>query len=233
MIQVNNAFKKFGRIKAIDGATFSIKEGKITALLGINGVGKSTILKAIMGLISLDDGEILIDNEKRTYKTYNKIAMVPDVHIQYPNMTIKDAFDYMDVFYNNWDMERAYTMLKMFKLTDDREMYKLSKGNLARVKIILGFSQKAKYLLLDEPFSGIDIFTREDFISSMINYMDEDMAIVITTHEIKEVENIVDEVILMDNGKVVLEFNAEDVRFEEGMSIVDKMREVYRGEKRQ
>lgn len=231
MIEVKNAFKKFGRIKALDGVSFNVQEGKITALLGINGVGKSTTLKSIMGLVKLDDGDIFIDGEKLKHKTYNKIAMVPDVDTQYPNMTIKDAFEYMEVFYENWDMDKAYKMLKVFKLSDDRKMAKLSKGNLARVKIILGFSQNAKYLLLDEPFSGIDVFTREDFIESMINYMDEDMAILITTHEIKEVENIVDEVILLEDGKVVLDFNAEEVRENEGLSVLDKMREVYRSAK--
>lgn len=232
MIEVKNAYKKFGKVKALDGVSFSVKEGKITALLGINGVGKSTILKSIMGLVKLDKGEIFIDGEKGDYKIYNKIAMVPDMHIQYPNMSIKDAFEFMETFYENWDMERAYQMLEVFNLTDDRKMSKLSKGNLARVKIVLGFAQRAKYLLLDEPFSGIDIFTREDFIDSIIGYMDEDTSILITTHEIKEVENIVDEVILMEDGNVVLKFNAEDVRFNEGLSIVDKMREVYKGEKR-
>lgn len=233
MIEVKNANKRFRKIKAMDNVSFNIKEGKITALLGINGVGKSTTIKTIMGLEKLDSGEILVDGERVNYKTFDKLGMIPDINTIYPNMTIKEAFEFMNVFYKNWNMEKAYTMLKKFKLTDDRKICKLSKGNLARVKLILGFAQDSKYLLLDEPFSGIDIFTREDFISSMMKYMTENMAVLITTHEIKEIENIADEVILLDEGKVILQFNAEEVRECEGMSILDKMREVYMNGKEQ
>ena len=136
----------------------------------------------------------------------------------------------MNLFYKNWDEERAYETLKMFSLTDDEMISKLSKGNKARVKIIIGFAQRAKYTLLDEPFSGIDIFKREEFIKAILTFMDDDESIVITTHEIDEIEQIVDDVIILNNGKVAQIFNAEEVRKNEGKSIVDKMREVYREE---
>ena len=107
---------------------------------------------------------------------------------------------------------------------------KLSKGNKARVKIIIGFAQRAKYTLLDEPFSGIDIFKREEFIKAILTFMNDDESIIITTHEIDEIEHIVDDVIILSNGKIANIFNAEEVRQNEGKSIVDKMREVYHGE---
>ncbi|MFX0549224.1 ABC transporter ATP-binding protein [Hathewaya histolytica] len=230
MIQVKNATKRYKKIMAMDGLSFDVKEGKITALLGLNGAGKSTSIKAIMGLVKLDSGEILVDDEPVNYKTYDKLALIPDVSIHYPNMTIKEMFQYMEVFYRKWDMEKAYKMLEKFKLEGNRKISELSKGNLARVKLISGFAQCPKYLLMDEPFSGIDIFAREDFISSMINYMEDGMSILLTTHEIKEIEHVAEEVILVDEGKVVKYFDVEKVREEEGMSIVDKLREVYRGE---
>lgn len=230
MIEVKNAVKKYRKVQALDNLSLNIEKGKITALLGLNGAGKSTTLKAIMGLVRLSKGEILVDGEKVNYKTYNKIAFVPDVSSHYKEMNIKEAFEFMDVYYKNWDMEKAYTMLKKFKLSDDRKISTLSKGNIARVKLILGFAQNPEYLLLDEPFSGIDVFTREDFISSMISYMSEDMAIAITTHEIDEIEAVADYVYLIENGRVLTEFNVEELRETEGMSIMDKMREVYTGE---
>ena len=230
MIEVKNVSKKYRKVKALDDISFTIEQGKITCVLGINGVGKSTILKAISGLVKIDKGEILIDGERLNQKTYNKLASVPDVDVHFPQMTIKESFEFMSDFYKNWNNEKAYEMLEMFNLQDDKKISKLSKGNIARVKIILGFAQDAKYILLDEPFSGIDIFKREEFIGIIAKYMSDEQSIVITTHEIAEIQMIVDDVILIDHGKLVCKFNAEEVREIEGKSIIDKMREVYKGE---
>ena len=230
MIEVKNVKKRYKKLKALDDVSFNIEEGKITCILGINGVGKSTILKSIAGLVKPNSGEILIDGEKVSPKTYNKLAFVPDIDIHFNHFNIRETFEFMKVFYKNWDEKRAYEMLEMFSLTDDQMISKLSKGNTARVKIIIGFAQRAKYILLDEPFSGIDIFKREEFIKAMLTFMEDDESIVITTHEIDEIEQIVDDVIIINNGKVANIFNAEEMRLNEGKSIVDKMREVYNGE---
>ena len=229
MIEVKNVVKKYGKVTALNGATFNIKEGRVTGILGINGVGKSTVLKAIMGLIPIKSGEILIDGELLTEKTYDKLAFIADVPTYYPGMTIEEIFQFMDTFYRLWDKDKAYKMLTYFKLDKKKKIAELSKGNIARVKVILGYSQKSKYLLMDEPFSGMDIFTREAFIETMMGEFAEDgQALIITTHEIAEIEHIVDDVIILENGQVVSSFSAEKVREEEGKSIVDVMREVYR-----
>lgn len=230
MIEIKNVIKKYGKMSALDDISFNIEEGKITCILGVNGVGKSTILKSIAGLVKLNNGTILIDGEKINPKIYNKVAFVPDVDIHFPHLSIKESFAFMKEFYENWDEEKAYKMLKMFNLSDDKMICELSNGGRARVKIIIGFAQNAKYILLDEPFSGIDIFKREEFIKAMVEYMSKDQSIIITTHEIDEIENIVDEVIILDEGKVIFKSDARELRQREGKSIVDKMREVYRGE---
>ncbi|MDK0812683.1 ABC transporter ATP-binding protein [Clostridium perfringens] len=230
MIEVVGVKKKFRRKKVLENITFNVKKGEITALLGLNGVGKSTLLKIIMGLVKQDEGEVLFNGEKLNYKTYENIAFVPDVLNTYGDMKIKDAFEYMSMMYEKWDMDKAYEMLKDFKLTDDLKINKLSKGNIARVKLILGFARHPEYLLLDEPFSGIDIFTREKFIESLIGYMDNDIGSLLTTHELKEVENIVDKVVFLSDGNIKIEFYVEDVRENEGLSMVEKIREVHEGE---
>ncbi|ABG83949.1 ABC transporter ATP-binding protein [Clostridium perfringens] len=230
MIEVVGVKKKFRRKKVLENITFNVKKGEITALLGLNGVGKSTLLKIIMGLVKQDEGEVLFNGEKLNYKTYENIAFVPDVLNTYGDMKIKDAFEYMSMMYEKWDMDKAYEMLKDFKLTDDLKINKLSKGNIARVKLILGFARHPEYLLLDEPFSGIDIFTREKFIESLIGYMDNNIGILLTTHELKEVENIVDKVVFLSDGNIKIEFYVEDVRENEGLSMVEKIREVHEGE---
>ncbi|MDM0976360.1 ABC transporter ATP-binding protein [Clostridium perfringens] len=230
MIEVVGVKKKFRRKKVLENITLNVKKGEITALLGLNGVGKSTLLKIIMGLVKQDEGEVLFNGEKLNYKTYENIAFVPDVLNTYGDMKIKDAFEYMSMMYEKWDMDKAYEMLKDFKLTDDLKINKLSKGNIARVKLILGFARHPEYLLLDEPFSGIDIFTREKFIESLIGYMDNNIGILLTTHELKEVENIVDKVVFLSDGNIKIEFYVEDVRENEGLSMVEKIREVHEGE---
>ncbi|EOU1489524.1 MAG: ABC transporter ATP-binding protein [Clostridium perfringens] len=230
MIEVVGVKKKFRRKKVLENITFNVKKGEITALLGLNGVGKSTLLKIIMGLVKQDEGEVLFNGKKLNYKTYENIAFVPDVLNTYGDMKIKDAFEYMSMMYEKWDMDKAYEMLKDFKLTDDLKINKLSKGNIARVKLILGFARHPEYLLLDEPFSGIDIFTREKFIESLIGYMDNNIGILLTTHELKEVENIVDKVVFLSDGNIKIEFYVEDVRENEGLSMVEKIREVHEGE---
>lgn len=231
MIELKNVVKKYKKLRALDDVSLEIKEGRITCLLGINGVGKSTMMKAIMGLIPIDSGEILIDGQKISANVYNDLAFIPDINITNVNMTIGEQFEYMSKFYDNWNKDKAEKMLKYFKLTEDKKISELSKGNAARVKVILGFCQNAKYLLMDEPFSGMDMFTREDFVSVMIGeFYEEDQAIIVTTHEIQDVENIAEDVILLEDGKVVKTFSAEDVREESGKSIIDVMREVYRHE---
>ncbi len=141
MIEVKNVSKKYRKVKALDDISFNIEEGKITCILGINGVGKSTILKSIAGLIKPDKGEILIDNEKLTYKTYNKISFVPDVDNHFAQYTIKESFEFMKQFYKNWDDEKAYEMLELFNLTDDRKISKLSKGNYGSLMGVLNSSK--------------------------------------------------------------------------------------------
>lgn len=238
MIEIKNVSKTYKRmqglkirkIEALKNVSFNIEKGKITALLGINGVGKSTMLKAIAGLINIDSGEIRIDGEKINEKVYNKLAFVPDVQSHFSNTTIKETFEFMEIFYSKWNKEKSKEMMDIFKLDEDEIIDNLSKGNIARVKLILGFCQDPEYILLDEPFTGIDLFKREEFIGVIAQYMEENQAIIITTYEIVEIESLVDEVVILDEGQIITSFNAEELREREGKSILDKMREVYKNE---
>lgn len=227
MIEVFELKKKFGRKEILKNISFNIKKGEITTLLGMNGVGKSTILKIIMGLVKKDSGEVFIDGEALNIKNLDKLAFVPDVKNTYGGMNIKESFDYMECFYDKWDSKKAYKMLEEFELDYTEKIDKLSKGNLEKLKIILGFAQNADYVLMDEPFSGIDIFTRDMFLKSLISYVGEDVAILIATHEIKDIENITDRVLMIKAGIIVEDFYMEDMRVNEGISLIDKMRGVF------
>ena len=154
MIEVKKISKKYGRRKILDGMSFTANKGEITCLIGINGVGKTTTLKAIMGLTPYR-GEILIDNQKLDTNSYEKITFIPDAPIMLPQMTIKQSMVFMSDFYTTWNQTRANELLEFFKLEENTRISDLSKGNTAKVNLMLGLSLDVDYVLMDEPFSGI------------------------------------------------------------------------------
>lgn len=227
MIEVKNVTKKFGRKEVLKGVSFTAEKGQITCLIGINGVGKTTIMQAIMSLIPINSGEIFIDGSKLTKDSYEKITFIPDTITMPPQMRIADAFAFMADFYQSWNQKRAEELLEFFKLEETERISELSKGNTAKVNILLGLALDVDYLLMDEPFSGIDIFSREEIANVFTSHLIEDRGVIITTHEINDIEHLIDKVVLIDNGVVLKEFHVEEVREKEGKSVIDVLREVY------
>lgn len=229
MIEVKDIKKNFGRKKVLDGVSFTASKGEITCLIGINGVGKTTILNAIMALTPISNGQILINGEKINKHSYEKITFIPDAITMLPQMSIADAMQFMQDFYENWNQERATELLGFFKLNESEKISSLSKGNSAKVNLLVGLALDVDFLLMDEPFSGIDIFSREQIAEVFTSHLVEGRGVIITTHEINDIEHLIDKVVLLDHGVVLKEFNSEEVREKEGKSVVDVMREVYQG----
>ncbi|SFQ28206.1 ABC-2 type transport system ATP-binding protein [Desemzia incerta] len=227
MIEVRQLEKKYKRKKVLNGISFTANKGEITCLIGTNGSGKTTILKAIMNLTPLEKGEIFIDGKALDRETYETIAFIPDAITMMPSMTIQGAMEFMAEFYISWNQERATELLNFFKLSSRDKISQLSKGNTMKVNMVLGLALDVDYLLMDEPFSGIDIFSREQIASVFTSNLVENRGVLITTHEISDIEHLIDKAVLIENGKVVTEFNAEEMREESGKSVVDVMREVY------
>lgn len=227
MIEVKDITKRYGRKKVLNGVSFTAEKGKITCLIGINGVGKTTIMKAIMALTPVNSGEILIDGGKIRKESYEKITYIPDTITMLPQMRIQDAFRFMEDFYSCWNGERASELLRFFKLKETDRIADLSKGNSAKVNLLLGLALDVDYILMDEPFSGIDIFSREQIAEVFTSHLIEDRGVIITTHEINDIEHLIDKAVLIDDGIVLKEFDTEEMREMEGKSVVDVMREVY------
>jgi ABC-2 type transport system ATP-binding protein len=227
MIQLKNVTKKYGKKIVLNNLSFSANKGEITCLIGINGVGKSTTLKTIMGLTPINSGSILINVETLKPATFNKIAFIPDTSIMLSSMTIRNAMDFMADYYDSWNEDRALEILKFFKLNELDKISTLSKGNTAKVNLLLGLSLDVDYILMDEPFSGIDMFSREQIAEVFTTHLIEDRGVIITTHEINDIEHLIDKAILIENGTVLREFYTEDVRNNEGKSVIDVLREVY------
>ncbi|MBU5342393.1 ABC transporter ATP-binding protein [Caldifermentibacillus hisashii] len=227
MIEVKNVTKKFGRKEVLKGVSFTAEKGQITCLIGINGVGKTTIMQGIMSLIPINSGEIFIDGSKLTKDSYEKITFIPDTITMPPQMRIADAFAFMADFYQSWNQKRAEELLEFFKLEETERISELSKGNTAKVNMLLGLALDVDYFLMDEPFSGIDIFSREEIANVFTSHLIEDRGVIITTHEINDIEHLIDKVVLIDNGVVLKEFYVEEVRENEGKSVIDVLREVY------
>jgi len=227
MIKVSNVSKKFGRKHVLRNINFTANKGEITCLIGINGVGKSTTMKAIMGLTPIDQGEILIDEKKIHHSMYENITFIPDTLTMLPSFTVGEAIQFMEDFYVNWNQERAKELLGFFRLNLDEKLGELSKGNAAKANLLFGLGLDVDYVLMDEPFSGIDMFSREQIAKVFTSHLIEDRGVIITTHEINDIEHLLDKAILLDNGEILKEFYTEELRSEEGKSVIDVMREVY------
>ncbi|MEH7401623.1 ABC transporter ATP-binding protein [Gottfriedia acidiceleris] len=227
MIQVKNVSKKYGRKNVLRDISFTANKGEITCLIGINGVGKSTTMKAIMGITPIDCGEILIDDKKMNHTMYENITFIPDTLTMLPSFTVGEAMQFMKDFYVNWNPERAKELLGFFRLKEDEKLGELSKGNAAKANLLFGLGLDVDYVLMDEPFSGIDMFSREQIAKVFTSHLIEDRGVIITTHEISDIEHLIDKVVLLDNGEILKEFYTEEIRLEEGKSVMDVMREVY------
>jgi ABC-2 type transport system ATP-binding protein len=227
MIEVKAVEKIYGRKKILKGVSFTANKGEITCLIGINGVGKTTILNAIMALTPINKGQILIDGEPIDNHTFEKVTFIPDAITMLPHMTIAEAMEFMNDFYAGWNQKRATELVGFFRLNPSDKIASLSKGNTAKVNLLLGLALDVDYVLMDEPFSGIDMFSREEIANVFTSHLIENRGVILTTHEIGDIEHLIDKVVLLDDGMVTKEFNAEEVRENEGKSVIDVMREVY------
>nr|WP_279099152.1 ABC transporter ATP-binding protein [Aerococcus urinaeequi] len=228
MIEIEKVNKFYGAKKILEDVSFSIKPGEITALIGENGSGKTSLMNGLMKLTPVASGQFLIDGKPIDFNDFNRISYIPDTIIVVKEMTIQEALDYMATYYDTYDPVLAKDLVTFFNLNPGEKISHLSKGNTAKVNLLLGLTLNSDYLIMDEPFSGVDIFTREEIANVFTSKLMAGRGVLISTHEINEIETLVDRVVMLKDRRIIQDFYTEDLRLEEGKSITDKMWEVYR-----
>ena len=228
LIRCNDLSKNYGSITALDNISFTLESGKIVGLLGPNGSGKTTLIKLLNGLLTPSKGEILIDGQKVGVQTKKLVAYLPDNSYLNSWMTVKQIVAYFADFYEDFRPEVAYEMLARLDIAPDRKLKTLSKGNKEKVCLILVMSRNARLYVLDEPIAGVDPAARDYVISTIINNYNPQATVIISTHLIADIEQILDEVIFLKNGRVVLQKTVDEIRTEHEKSVDELFREVFK-----
>jgi ABC-2 type transport system ATP-binding protein len=228
LIEFRQVSKRFGSVVALDGVDIHFPQGSICGLFGPNGAGKSTIMKLITGINYPDQGEVMVRGA--AHKAQRQlVAYLPEVDHLYPWWKLAQAARFMSAFYPDWDESRYKGLLSFLQLDEQMVIGKISKGQRAKAKLLLVLSRRAPYLLLDEPFSGIDLLTREEIANALIEgYREGEQTMIISTHEIDEVESLVDRVVFIEQGRIQLQDDAEQLRLKRNQSLVEIMKEVFR-----
>lgn len=220
-IKLEHVSKKYGRHTAVNDVTITLSSGRIYGLIGPNGSGKSTTLKMMAGLLFPTSGFVKVDEEQVTREMVRQTAYLTELDMFYPHFTVKDMVNFYQSQFPDFQTEQAYKLLNEMQLNPEKKIKKLSKGNRGRLKIVLALARRADVILLDEPFSGLDPMVRDSIVNSLVSYIDfEQQIVVIATHEIDEIETLLDEVIILANGEKVAQREVEDIREQEGMSVL-------------
>lgn len=227
MIKIVDLHKSYMTKKALRNVNLEFQSGKIYGLLGPNGSGKTTLMKVIADLHQQNEGEILICGEKPSHKTRAFVAFMPTENFIYGWMKVKEALQFYKDMYQDFDMERAEELIQFMELDKNQKVASLSTGQKARLKITLTICRRAKIYMLDEPLNGLDPISRTKIKECIIDQFDSEGVMIISTHLVNEVEQILDEVIFIGGGEIIISGETETLRAERGKGLEDIYREVF------
>ena len=228
ILECKDLSKRFGRIQALDTVNLKIEPGRVVGLLGPNGSGKTTLIKLANGLLTPTSGEILIDGKAPGKETKAIVSYLSDKEYLPEWMSAKQLMDFFADFYADFDRERAKEMLTRLGIDETMRIKQMSKGTREKVQLILVMSRRARLYLLDEPIGGVDPATRDYILDTIIRNYDESASVLISTHLISDVENVLDDVIFLREGRVTLQASVDDIRAQYGKSVDALFREVFR-----
>ena len=228
ILQCKNLSKRYGAAEALKGIDLELEAGRIVGLLGPNGSGKTTFIKLANGLLKPSEGEILIDGNRPGRETKAEVAYLPDRDFLPDYMSVSQLIKYYSDFFSDMNTAKAEEMLRSLDLDKDMKLKKMSKGTKEKVQLILTMSRDAKVYFLDEPIAGVDPAARDYILRTIITNYNPDALVVISTHLIADVENVLDDVVFIKEGSIVLHKEADAIREEEAKSIDGLFREVFK-----
>lgn len=228
LLKCEDLTKKYGKDTALDEISFTLNPGKIVGLLGPNGAGKTTLIKLAAGLLTPTSGSVTIDGNTPGVYSKGIVSYLPERTYLNENMTPDQTIKFFSEFYEDFDIQRAQLMMDSLNVDRTKPVKNLSKGTKEKVQLILVMSRKARLFLLDEPIGGVDPAARDYILNTIIQNYEENATIVISTHLIADVEQILDEVLFIQNGKLVLQESVDTLREERGMSVDETFREVFK-----
>lgn len=230
MLETKNVSKSFLTKQVLKNVNSSLKPGSIYALLGPNGSGKTTWMKLAAALSKPSKGTITLDDQPISIKSREKIVFLPTENFFYNNMTIKDVGLYYDDFFADFSIEKYHDLINKMDLSEKSKIKTLSSGMLAKVKIAAAMSRNAPYYLLDEPLNGIDLIARDEVMQTIIESLNEDATIVISSHLVEELEPYVNQAIFFKQGEMIEQCDVEELRDTQGVSLADHYRTLMKGD---
>ena len=228
VLECKDLCKQYGRMPALDHVSFAVEPGHIVGLLGPNGSGKTTLIKLANGLLTPTAGSILVCGTEPGVESHAQVSYLPERTAIPTWMSTEQLVDFYQDFYQDFRKEAAEEMLHHLGIQPRQRIKQMSKGTREKVQLIMVMSRAAKLYLLDEPNGGVDPATRDYILSTIIGNYNPEGAVMISTHLISDVEKVLDEVLFLNQGRLMLQSSVDDIREEKGMSVDALFREVFK-----
>ena len=212
---------------AVNNLNLNLEHGKIIGLLGPNGSGKTTLIKMLNGLLTPTHGTILIKGNAPGIETKAVVSYLPERTYLDNTMKVHELIDFFCDFYTDFSKEKAYSMLTALNIDSNAKLKTLSKGTKEKVQLILVMSRSADLYILDEPIAGVDPAARDYILRTIVSNYNENATILLSTHLISDIENILDEVIFLKYGQLLCHASVDDIRQTKGKSVDAYFREVF------
>ena len=227
ILPYTHVIKQFGSMYALSDVSLTIEPGHIIGLLGPNGSGKTTLIKLACGLLVPSSGSLTVCGGPVGPESKARISYLPDKNYLSQWMKVSQIIDLFHDFYDNFDRNKAYEMLKRLNINPTQKLKTLSKGTREKVQLILVMSRNADLYLLDEPIGGVDPAARDYILQTILTNYNENGSILISTHLIADVEQVLDQIIFLKNGVVTLQSSVDGIREQYGKSVDELFREVF------
>lgn len=228
LIEYRDLVKVYKDTPALNGVSLDIPAGRIVGLLGPNGSGKTTLIKLTAGLLTPTAGTVMIDGFAPGPQTKAEIAYLPERSYMSEWMTVMSFINYFADFYSDFDRAKAAEMLSRLSIDPKRILKTLSKGTKEKVQLVLVMSRRAKAYFLDEPIAGVDPAARDYILDTIIRNYSENASVIISTHLISDIENVLDDAVFLRNGQIILADSVANIRANSGKTVDMLFREVFR-----